>query len=324
MISVIIPVHNAEKFISRCVDSVLQSTYSDLQILLIENCSTDNSLEICRKYEKNYGNVKVYVADKAGVSHARNIGLDHAKGEYIAFVDADDYISPLMYELLVRGLDKNQADFVFCDFYEGKDEAAYFESKEKACVCNEVQPKEYYYNLYIKEKRSYIAPWNKLIKREVIGNLRFDETLRVAEDKSFIARCIYNCKKIYSLSEKLYFYYINSNSVCANPNKDSDIWFDMVRALIKDYDFMEIQFPENKLFKKYVSCCIVRTADFHLKWAQREKNIRRIEELNYIIKKNMLEILGARELEVQLKFRILIEHYFPHMIQRIHKLYGKV
>lgn len=322
MISVIIPVHNAEKFLSRCINSVLHNTYSDLEILLIENGSTDGSLELCRQYEAKYENISVYISDKTGVSHARNIGLDYAKGEYIAFVDADDYVSPVLYETMIKCSNENNADFIFCDFHQGSDKDYCFDVlRDKSEKCCLIPIREFYYELYVKDRRSYIAPWNKLIKREIVSHIRFDETLRVAEDRSFVARCVSRCNRLYKLEREMYYYYINSGSVCARSDKDSDIWLDMVRSLVKDYEFMLSEHSDQKIWKEYVNCCMLRTGDFHLKWAKRENNVEHIEYLNCIIRKSLKEIWKSNFLGLRLKFRVLAEHYFPGLVQNVYKYF---
>ena len=106
MISVIVPVHNGEKTLGKCVDSILHSTVADIEIILVENGSTDRTLEICQEYSNSHKNVKTIVADVSGLSHARNLGMDAAKGSWIAFVDADDYISPVMYEYFYKKQEK--------------------------------------------------------------------------------------------------------------------------------------------------------------------------------------------------------------------------
>ena len=108
MISVIVPVHNGEKTLRKCVDSILHSTVADIEIILVENGSTDRTLEICQGYSNSHQNVKTIVADVTGLSHARNLGMDAAKGSWIAFVDADDYISPVMYEYFLQKARKRE------------------------------------------------------------------------------------------------------------------------------------------------------------------------------------------------------------------------
>ena len=119
MISVIVPVHNGEKTLRKCVDSILHNTVADIEIILVENGSTDRTLEICQEYSNSHQNVKTIVADVTGLSHARNLGMDAAKGEWIAFVDADDYISPVMYEYFLQKAIQDHDDLVFGDIVVG-------------------------------------------------------------------------------------------------------------------------------------------------------------------------------------------------------------
>lgn len=96
MVSVIVPVHNGEKTLRRCVDSILLSTEKDIEVILVENGSSDQTLNICRSYSDKLNNVRTVVADITGLSHARNVGMGIAKGKWISFIDADDYIHPSM------------------------------------------------------------------------------------------------------------------------------------------------------------------------------------------------------------------------------------
>ena len=120
MISVIVPVHNGEKTLRRCVDSILISTEKDIEVILVENGSTDRTLDICRLYSDKYNNVKTVVADVTGLSHARNVGMGAAKGEWISFIDADDYIHPSMYSWMLEAAKSKHFEFVFGDILIGK------------------------------------------------------------------------------------------------------------------------------------------------------------------------------------------------------------
>lgn len=102
MISIIVPVYNAEKYLRECIDSILQQTYTDIEVLLIDDGSTDDSLSICQEYEKKDKRVKVYHKKNSGVSDTRNFGIDHANGEYISFCDSDDKIASSLYEVLIN------------------------------------------------------------------------------------------------------------------------------------------------------------------------------------------------------------------------------
>ena len=115
LISVIVPVYNVEKYLDKCIQSILGQTYSNIELLLIDDGSTDSSGAICDKYVTQDSRVRVFHKSNEGVSAARNWGLDNAKGEWIAFVDADDWIDSDMYERMYNAAVQNQTDMVSCD-----------------------------------------------------------------------------------------------------------------------------------------------------------------------------------------------------------------
>lgn len=186
MISVIVPVHNGEKTLRKCVDSILHSTVADIEIILVENGSTDRTLEICQEYSNSHQNVKTIVADVTGLSYARNLGMDAAKGSWIAFVDADDYISPVMYERFLQKAREDHDDLVFGDIVVGT--ANEFDWDTGRSVDKNVSVREYCWNLFCVAQYTYSIVMNKLFSAELVKNLRFDETLRYAEDREFIFR----------------------------------------------------------------------------------------------------------------------------------------
>ena len=116
LISIIVPVYKAEKYLRRCVDSILAQTYQNIEVLLIDDGSPDNSGEICDEYAEKDSRVRVFHKPNGGVSSARNLGLKEAKGDYIGFVDADDYIDKTMYEVLLCNLIKENSDISICSY----------------------------------------------------------------------------------------------------------------------------------------------------------------------------------------------------------------
>lgn len=122
MISVIVPVYNGSAYIERCINSITGSTFRDIEIIAVENGSTDNTWEILEALAAGDSRIKPISTEIRGLSNARNIGIDHASGDWIAFVDADDYISPLMYERLAEAAQTHGADLVLCDFAQGTEE----------------------------------------------------------------------------------------------------------------------------------------------------------------------------------------------------------
>ena len=112
-LSVIVPVYNTEKYLERCIDSIVNQTFKNVEILLINDGSTDNSIEICRRYEKNDERIKLINKQNSGVSETRNIGIENATGEFITFVDSDDEIALNMYEQMIGAANEKDADIVF-------------------------------------------------------------------------------------------------------------------------------------------------------------------------------------------------------------------
>lgn len=205
MISVIIPVYNVEGYLEECLESILNQTYKKLEIILVDDGSTDNSGRICDKYKKLDERVIVIHKINGGLSSARNCGLQIAKGEFIAFVDSDDYIDLHTYEETLGCMLKYNCDIVefrIC----GRD----IDSNEKVI---EMDKDEVMYK-HISSDFEYpnVAVWNKLYKENVIRNLRFPEG-KIHEDYMFQCVALKNCKKYIFLNQSFYYYRIRENSI---------------------------------------------------------------------------------------------------------------
>ncbi len=213
-ISIIVPVYNVEKYLENCIDSILNQTFKDFELILVNDGSIDNSLEICKHY-KNIDD-RIYIINKknGGLSSARNAGLDIAKGEYIGFVDSDDYIHPQMYEILYDQIIKNKADISMCEFKKvsefNKNELAnkVVLNKEAEILNN----KEAVYKLGENDSVTYVVAWNKLYKKSLFNNVKFKEGI-IHEDEYIIHRLLYQAKKIVYIKEKLHFYLQREGSI---------------------------------------------------------------------------------------------------------------
>lgn len=213
-ISIIVPVYNVEEYLEICIDSILNQTFKDFELILVNDGSTDNSLKICKYYE-NIDN-RIYIIDKknGGLSSARNAGLDIAKGEYIGFVDSDDYIHPQMYELLYNQIIKNKADISMCDFKKVSE----FNKKElsaKGILNNKIEildNKESLFKLGEKDSVTYIVSWNKLYNKGLFKNIRFKEGI-IHEDEYIIHRLLYQAKNLVYIKGRLYFYLQREGSI---------------------------------------------------------------------------------------------------------------
>ena len=210
MISIIIPVYNVEENIGSCLESVRHQTYTDIQIIIVNDGSTDNTLDICREIEAEDSRVSVITQENRGVSAARNNGIRHAEGEYIMFVDGDDIISPWCIEHLMGYINGDTVavigDNARIRTYEYSFERG--EHSERSITCADSL------KLLI-EGRFPIGVWAILFRRECVEKIRFPEKIRHNEDKYFLFQFLManQSKNIIRTSEKVYGYFVRETSV---------------------------------------------------------------------------------------------------------------
>lgn len=211
MISVIIPVYNVERYLERCLESVRKQTYTDLEIILVDDGSTDRSYEICQKYHRMDARIKLYQQENQGASAARNYGLEQATGSYIGFVDADDWIEENMYERLFQVMQEEDAQISCCAFrWVEKDRIIDHATGEKK-VYQDIEM----FNTYITGKQGCMlspAVWNRLYKREIFDGIRFTEG-RMFEDKEMTCMTLVRCTRGVYINEALYNYVQHEESV---------------------------------------------------------------------------------------------------------------
>src|SRR5574344_234876 len=198
-VSVIVPVYNVEKYIGKCLDSLVNQTLKDIEIIVVNDGSTDNSEEIIKEYKKNYNNIIYAKKENGGLSDARNFGLVYATGEYIAFVDSDDFVDKTIYEKMYAKAKETESDYVECDFYW-----SYPMKKTSNAYKNKLDTGIRYANK--KEMMTYarVVAWNKLIKREIIKE-KFPVGMHY-EDIEFFFKLIPNIKKFAFVEEPLVYY----------------------------------------------------------------------------------------------------------------------
>ena len=212
LISIIVPFHNVEKYLERSLDSIVGQTYENLEIILVNDGSTDNSLEICERYAKYDDRIKIVNIEHGGVSAARNAGLDAVTGEYIGFVDSDDYIVEDMYMELYNALNQNNCDMATCNFYRvyGDDYLVDYNSPEEVVILN---TKEAVKSVLL-EKEMKVYLWTRLCSKKVFDNIRFPEG-RDYEDADVSIKVLENVDSIIFLN-KFFYYYINRDDSIDN------------------------------------------------------------------------------------------------------------
>lgn len=210
MISVIVPVYNVKPYLEKCLDSILRQTYRDSEILIVDDGSTDGSQDICDDFEKKDNRVKVFHTENRGLSCARNLGLQHAKGDWIGFVDSDDWIEPDMYECLIRSAIDNCADISCCGYdreYSDRS-ASHFLTNEERCY----EGDEMIASVMEGSTFGHYA-WNKVYKRELFSDdCKFPPGM-LFEDIATIWKLIVKCHRVVCVPNTLYHYLIRKDSI---------------------------------------------------------------------------------------------------------------
>lgn len=199
-ISVIVPVYNTEKYLRRCVDSILAQTFTDFELLLIDDGSTDGSGAICDEYAKKDSRVRVFHKENGGVSSARNLGLDNAIGEYITFIDSDDFIEKSYFEMLSQYKDPD----IVVSYYIAEGWNGWISTPFPDLSFNEKNIK-YFLEKYL---ISCNVPWGKFLKRKIVEKhkIRFDLNFAYGEDTLFIMDYLYYVNNVEMNSWKMYHY----------------------------------------------------------------------------------------------------------------------
>ncbi|MBQ9141686.1 MAG: glycosyltransferase family 2 protein [Lachnospiraceae bacterium] len=208
-ISIIIPVYKVEAYLAECVDSILKQTYQNLEIILVDDGSPDKCGEICDEYAQKDNRIRVIHKANAGVARARNDGIEVATGDYISFIDSDDWIAENAYELLYKGLKEHDADCAVggCVTIIDKDGVLTpQEGKRRAVGC--ISAQEAMKGVLLNGS----AVWNRLFKREVFKEVRFPLD-RINDDEVVALHAYAECEKIVFLDADTYFYRIRSNSI---------------------------------------------------------------------------------------------------------------
>lgn len=278
-ISIIIPVFNTEKYIKRCIESVLRQTYQNIEVICVDDGSTDTSGIILDKLAQMDERLFVIHKKNEGVTEARNLALEHASGEYIGFVDSDDYLEETMYEELLNGVGENDVDIVTCGYYMAYD--SYVRKAVNYKPVPEGIQKIEDFLIYIYERDVYKGVagylWTRLFKRDLIKDhegrllISFKKEFLGADDVAFIADVNMKCKTIIYIDKPLYYYYQREGSIVHDEKKQLDtlFWIKAYEYIIEQYSHTDEKVLD--LVKRmYVFRC-GKLLDFAMQIDEKEK-----------------------------------------------------
>lgn len=273
MVSVIVPIYNNEKYLPRCIESIIRQAYSDIEIILVDDGSTDSSGTICDKYAAKDERISVIHTSNCGVSSARNKGLDAACGEYVYFVDSDDIISRNAIEILVALIGNYDMSFAGHAIYdtnkrlrtrwEDYSEQPHIWERDEAlmlmfdCSALKGYKQKYYYIGYC---------YNKLFRKSILDNfnIRFDEGIHYNEDRLFVVKYISNCNRIISIPKSIYKYFPSKKNIYSKNSHMKRDWFESEMTEFDSFNKM-ISFLEDDVQFACIYTAYKRAVRFYLR-----------------------------------------------------------
>lgn len=311
LISVIVPVYNVEKYLKKCVDSITSQTYKNLEILLVDDGSTDSSGQICNEFEKNDARIKVIHKKNGGLSDARNAGLDRAKGQYYAFIDSDDYIQDNTIEIMLNAIKKNKSEIAVCNmirfleegetvqFYCPTDHEVLYQGNQRYKTLN--QP----------------SVCNKLFEAKLFEGIRFPKG-KYYEDTFVYHEVLYRANNIVLTGTDSYWYLSREDSIVGQPQY-TERYFDFIEAVYKRADFLlkhDVQpYAKEACLSLYVA---IANAESNI-----EENTKTIEKFSIARKQYTLaynELMKTKnQIGIKQKLRLMLLKYFPKLHVKIYR-----
>ena len=314
IISVIVPIYNSEQYLERCIESILKQTYSNIEIILVDDGSTDNSPSICDQYQKKDSRIKIIHKGNSGAASSRNVGIEIARGDFISFVDSDDYIELNMYEEMMNINKKYECDIVMCDcLKESKTSSEIFtHSIRPGYYDKEMLRIEYFSKLLMTNSVDYPATISNclcLFKKSLIekNNLRYKEGMRFSEDLLFGSQAMYFAGSFYYMKNQSFYHYVmNNNSVTHTYYENKWVLMKQLYSYIKeffsnvsDYDFNK-QIDLSLLYMVYH--CIGNVKKSNYKNHVKTKKI--LDILNDDDVKEMFKNLNINSLDISWKLKV--------------------
>lgn len=305
LISIIVPVYNVEQYLSKCIKSIINQSYKNIEIVLVDDGSSDNSSVICDDYAKNDSRIKVFHLKNGGVSKARNFGIDNSQGKYILFVDSDDWLDLYMVEIMYKELINHNADISICNYYiDIKEEEIVHDKLNDILILDN---KELVIKTLFDEKRFGGYLWNKLISRNVISKIRFNEDVRICEDLLFLYEIVMqkDIKICYNPEYKLYHYRKTELSAVNFNYSEKDL-----TKLIPLEIFMKNSILYNKVLPDYF---ILTCQGIYIK--NKKKEFNESKKLKMEARKYLAEI-KKRKIGLN-KLKMFLWYYFPNICGKL-------
>jgi len=300
LISIIVPIYKVEQYLKKCIDSVINQTYSNLEIILVDDGSPDDCGDICDEYAKRDNRIIVVHKENGGLSSARNTGINIAKGKYICFLDSDDYVSTDYVEVLYKNLIDKNCDIVACDFryvYEnGVEKFSGLLNDDVSLVNNEILN----YLFHGKANLLLIISNSKIYKKELFNEIRYTEGI-IHEDEDIAHKLLLLSKRVCILNTPMYYYLQRESSITGDLNIEKKM---IILEILKN---RYLYLKQNSLEKSIVDYSAYSYLVTHLIYADmcyKKGNKEKYKELLNISKKIKKEVYKGFALKLKIKFLI--------------------
>lgn len=291
LVSMIIPVYGVEAYLGECLETVLNQTYTNLEIILIDDESPDHSPEICDQYAKKDERIKVIHQKNGGAANARNHGLDVATGEYICFIDSDDKIENNYLEELLGKIKETHADVAVCSFKQWY--------KDRTQNNTDFENKEYSSKDYI---RKFLSDWtcgliwNKMFHKKTLEGIRFEEGHKI-DDEFFTYQTILKAKKVITFNESLYWYRMRKSGVMLSGTQyQAQMLKDRLEYMTKRYEMVVEKYPDLKAEYLY------NLADNLISYTRQAQGIKKLEKDVRVIKKQYWNQIMLGPIPMKIKY----------------------
>lgn len=311
IISIIVPVYNVENYLKRCIESILNQTFTDFELILVNDGSTDGSGIICKEFSSVDDRIKVINKNNGGLSSARNSGIEIARGKYISFIDSDDYINNNMFEILYREIIFSNSDISICNYCKVSDynrpvdnnlqyKSQIFEGKENILnqLCDE-------------KRMQFTVAWNKLYDKSLFNSIRFKEG-KLHEDEFIAHEILDKANKVIYIESDLYYYYQREDSIMKKFNIDRLDFLDAIKERIeyfKKNNYMPLKEKTEKLYLEMFFC--------YYNIIKNEKSSKVLYELRKKIIKHKILLFKNNKILIKEKLLLLLFVINPSLYRKI-------
>lgn len=319
LISIILPIYNVDSYLKKCIESVLNQTYSNIEIILVDDGSTDNSPLICDEYKKKDSRVRTIHKKNGGLSDARNCGINLSTGKYLTFIDSDDYVSEDYVEYLYNLIKKNNTKISCCGHYIVKKNKMYRKTASETKVFTKINA----LNAILYDEEIDLSSWGKMYEKSLFEDIKFPKG-KFFEDTGTTYLLFDKCEGISVGKEIKYYYIIRNESITTkafNKNK-----MDLITMTNKMVDFIELKYPElsagcrRRIMWAYLSTYT------KIVYTSKNKYLAEKKLLKSYIKKNKKEILKDNKIKKKDKIALLIFNFgdfFFKISWKFYKLLSK-